>query len=54
MEKLIEALNLIKNTCDINDCKHCPLSVDDECIIMEDTPRTWDVQDEPVKKVILR
>lgn len=54
MEKLIDALNLIKNTCNINDCKHCPLSADDDCIITEGNPSKWNIQDEPIKKVILR
>lgn len=54
MEKLIEALKLISHICDINDCNHCPLSADDECIITEGNPSKWNIQDEPIKKVILR
>lgn len=54
MEKLIEALKLISHTCETYDCIHCPLSSDDECIITEGDPSKWNIQDEPIKKVILR
>jgi hypothetical protein len=55
MDELIKALKLIKETCANTDkCITCPLcSGSDDCLINENTPSDWNIQDEPIKKVLV-
>ncbi|ACA43433.1 hypothetical protein HYI07_03850 [Clostridium botulinum] len=54
MGDLLKALNLIKETCDKQEgCKKCPLSSEDICLITEHCPSEWDVQTEPIVKLML-
>ena len=56
MKNLIEALKLIKETCDNTTCSKCPLSdTADDCLLQQDCPSNWNILDEPitVTKVIV-
>lgn len=41
-KKLVEAIELIKNYCEGEDCIDCILCVDGDCIL-DDAPNCWDV-----------
>ncbi|MCI6278081.1 MAG: hypothetical protein MR639_15390 [Clostridium sp.] len=55
MEELINALKVIKKTCDDQKrCTECPLSKgDDDCLLIMTSPDQWNIQDKPIQKVIL-
>lgn len=49
MKKLIEALKLIKETCEHTDCGKCPMTDNrGECILQQDCPTEWNILDEPI------
>ena len=44
-EKILDALKVIKDTCDDSDCKTCPLANNHEiCLVQAQTPALWDVK----------
>jgi hypothetical protein len=54
MDELIKALNLIKETCKNQEqCEKCPLSRSEECLIVSSDPSGWDIQIEPIQKVLI-
>ena len=54
MDELIKALSLIKETCkDQEQCEKCPLSRSEECLIVNSDPSGWDIQIEPIQKVLI-
>lgn len=53
MEKLIEALKVIKEACENTDCRSCPLSKNEDCLITNDNPMEWDILDKPTVKVLV-
>ncbi|NME64440.1 hypothetical protein [Clostridium cadaveris] len=55
MEELINALKVIKKTCDDQErCTECPLSKgEDDCLIIIASPSSWDIQKKPIQKVLL-
>lgn len=55
MEKLIEALKLIKNACVTNEggCENCPMYATkyEDCMLYSGHPNNWDILDVPVTVV---
>lgn len=53
MDKLIEALKVIKEECEKNDfsCESCPLECGGDCGLVMSEPRNWKI--EVKKKLIL-
>lgn len=52
-QKILDALKVIKDTCNDNDCKRCPLADGkEECIVQAQTPAFWDVKGD--EKVVWR
>lgn len=45
-EEIITSLHIIKDTCSEFDCVLCPFrSIDTSCIIQDEPPKDWDIND---------
>ena len=53
MQKLIEALHVIKEECKKNeDCENCLLSIDSVCGLQCSSPDNWEVNDKAYKALL--
>lgn len=52
-EKIIEALQTIKNTCnEFKHCNSCPLGCGYGCIVNDKSPNTWEITQDHIWRAV--